>query len=283
MALPQPDVNLAIIEVVLEDLTRVFHRVNTILPEDQEALFVSFETSVADVLALMKAKNFSQIPIKAGDEVLGVFSYRSFVNKIPEIIGEKVNLEQLQVGDFIEKIDFVDVLEDLTRTLDLLDKKDVVLVGSRNTLKGLLTSIDLVRYLYKLSSPFVLLSEIELALRNILRSCASQEQLQEMAKITLSKVYQPDKMPGSIEEMTFNDYVQVIGDGRTWKSFEGAFGTGDWKRKNTRTKLEEIRDLRNDTFHFKRDLLETDISQLISYRDWIKDVLTAYQAKMAGK
>lgn len=283
MVVPQPDIDSALIEAVLEDLTRVFHRVNNVLPEEQETIFVSFESPIEDVLSLMKAKNFSQIPVKAGDEVLGVFSYRSFINKIPEIIGEIVDLKQLQVGDFIDKVDFVDVLDDLTRTLDLLDKKDVVLVGSRDGLKGLLTPIDLVRYLYKLSSPFVLLSEIELALRNIIRSCAPPDQLQEMARITLSQIYQPDKMPNSLEEMTFNDYVQVIGHGRTWKSFEGAFGVGDWKRKNTRAKLEEIRDLRNDTFHFKRDLVETDISQLIVHRDWIKNVLTAYQAKMVGK
>ncbi|MEO7839166.1 MAG: CBS domain-containing protein [Anaerolineales bacterium] len=283
MTIPQVELIVGLTDEAVTDLTSVFHRVNNVLPEDQEAHFISFETSVAEALTLMKAKNFSQIPIKAGSEVLGVFSYRSFINKIPEIIGEKVDLKQLQVGDFMEGMDFVNVLEDLTKTLDVLDKKDVVLIGSRDDLKGLLTPIDLVRYLYKLSSPFVLLGEIERALRNIIRSCATQEQLQEMAKATLSKTYQPDEMPKSLEEMTFNDYVQIVGDGRTWKNFEGAFGLSDWKRKNTRTKLEEIRDLRNDTFHFKRDLLETDINQLVSHRDWIKNVLTAYQAKMAGR
>lgn len=281
MTLPQAIAEIVVVEIPVQELTNVFHRVNNVLPEDQDPVFVEYETSVNQALSLMKKNNFSQIPVKAGNEVLGIFSYRSFSSRIVEIIGEKLDLDHFAVGEFIEPVDFVDILDDLTKSLDKLDNRDVVLVGNRNDLRGLFTPIDLVKYLYKLSSPFILLGEIEGAIRNILRSCTTPGQLIEMAQLTLAQVYQPDKMPKSIEEMTFNDYVQIIGDGRTWKSFEAAFMPGDLQRKRTRAKLEEIRALRNDVFHFRREITEDDINKLLGYRDWIKNVLTAYQAKKA--
>lgn len=281
MTFPQAINEIEMIVIPILELTSVFHRVNNVLPEDQDPVFVEYDTSVNQALGLMKENSFSQIPVKAGNEVLGIFSYRSFSLKVNEMIGEKIDLDHFPVGEFIEPVDFVDILDDLTNSLDKLDKRDVVLVGNRNELRGLFTPIDLVNYLFKLSSPFILLGEIEGAIRIILRTCTTPGQLIEMARLTLAQVYLPDKMPKSIEEMTFNDYVQIIGDGRTWNSFEVVFMTGDLQRKRTRVKLEEIRDLRNDVFHFRREIAEDDIKKLLAHRDWIKNALTAYQAKKA--
>ena len=51
--------------------------------------------------------------------------------------------------------------------------------------------------------------------------------------------------------MTFNDYVQIIGDGRSWDHFQKFMGGN---RVRTRAKLEQLRDLRNVVFHFKREI-----------------------------
>ena len=281
MTVPQPIPVAVPVEEATTDLTNVFHRVNNVLPEDQTLLCIPFDTPVIDALEAMKKSGFSQIPIIAGDQVLGVFSYRSFSQKISDFTGEKIDLSQIQVREFVEKVEIIDVLDDLVKTLESLNKTDAILVGTLKELRGVLTPIDLVRYLYKLSSPFVLLGEVEKGVRNIIRDSSTPEKLLEMIQQTLSQVYQADKMPRSLEEMTFNDYVQVIGDGRTWKHFEVIFGSGDLQRKRTRVKLEQIRDLRNDIFHFKRELLEDDINTLVIHRDWIKNTLTAHQAKKA--
>jgi hypothetical protein len=283
MTVPQPIPVAAVPEEAPADLTSVFHRVNNVLPEDQALLCIPFDMPVAQALDLMERNNFSQIPIKAGNEILGVFSYRYFAQKVSAFTGEKIDLNQIQVGEFVDKVEFIDILDDLVKTLESLDKKDAILVGNRKELNGVLTPIDLVRYLYRLSSPFVLLGEIEKGVRNIIRDSSTPEKLQEMIQQTLSQVYQAEKMPKLLADMTFNDYVQVIGDGRTWKHFEVVFGSGDLQRKRTRVKLEQIRDLRNDTFHFKRELLEDDINTLVIHRDWIKNTLTAYQAKKAER
>lgn len=81
--------------------------------------------------------------------------------------------------------------------------------------------------------------------------------------------------------MTFNDYIQIIGDGRNWPHFEVVFGTGaaDWQRKRTAERLKEVRDLRNDVFHFKRRLLPEDIDTLQTQRRWLQMKVTAFEAK----
>jgi predicted transcriptional regulator len=278
MTVPQADPSIAFVEIDATDLTRVFLRVNNFVSEDQELLWVSPETSVLQALALMKENNYSQIPVKAGTNVLGIFSYRSFATQITEYIGEKFDPNQLRVVDFTENIEFVHVSEDLSKTLDTLYKKDAILVGNPDDLKALLTPIDLVRGLYKLSSPFVLIKEIEGGIRNIIRNSMTPDQLRTIIQQCLSQIYREENMPKLLEEMSFNDYVQVVGDGRSWTYFQVAFGAGDWQRKRTRAKLEVIRDLRNDIFHFKRNILESDISILVAHRDWIKKVVTAFQA-----
>jgi predicted transcriptional regulator len=288
MLYPVPEVSMTfsqseptpeIVEEKQEDLTSVFHRINNVIPEDQELLCVSLDTPVLEALSLMKEKNYSQVPITAGEEVLGVFTYRSFALKIQSFLENKANLNYLTVGDFIETAEFVHVLEDLVKTIAPLDREDVVLVGSWDNLQGVLTSINLTKYLYQLSKPFLLLGEIEKAIRKILHGCIPNEDLQNAITLVLSNKYQPEEMPLSIEEMEFSDYTQIIGSRVTWHYFENAFGKGSWRRPAVIASLEKIRVLRNDVFHFKRQLTDADFETLISNRDWLKKIVTAYQAK----
>jgi predicted transcriptional regulator len=178
MTVPQTEAAIAFVEIEATDLTRVFLRVNNFVPEDQELLWVSAESSVLQALTLMREKNYSQIPVKAGEKVLGVFSYRSFATQIIEYLGEKFDPNQLRVVEFTENIEFVHASEDLSKTLDTLYKKDAVFVGNPDDLKAILTPIDLVRGLYKLSSPFVLIKEIEGGIRNIISDSMTPEELQ---------------------------------------------------------------------------------------------------------
>jgi len=256
-----------------------FHRVNDVLPIDQELVSVAFDTPVTNALATMKAKGYSQLPVMAGGQVLGIFSHRSFANKVPELSGKKVDPDQLPVGEFIEPAKFVHVMDDLGDTLKVLDKDDAILVGSRDRLQGILTTWDLVKHLYRISSPYILLKEIELALREIIRRSISWEKLQEVMKQALKDVYDPDDMPTSLEKMTVSDYAQVIGYGDARQYFQEAFGRGDYQRNTTRAKLLEVGRLRNDVFHFKRQLDNADIDKLVAHRDWIRNVLTALKEK----
>ena len=66
--------------------------------------------------------------------------------------------------------------------------------------------------------------------------------------------------------MTFNDYVQIIGDGRSWDHFQTFMGGN---RVRTRAKLEQLRDLRNVVFHFKRKITVEEYETLAAGREWM--------------
>lgn len=250
-------------------LLDAFHRINSVLPEDQVIEYVEADTTVGHALALMREHNFSQVPVLAGSHVLGVFSYRSFGRQAADLCAENVNIGELTVDEFVEPLAYAGVYEDLPKSFDALDRDNATLVGSPDNLIGILTPLDVLRYLYDVASPFVLIAEIEQTLRRIILVCCSADEFAACINNSLKKVYGGNP-PDALEDMTFNDYVQLIGDGRNWKLFAPAFGAeSDFQRKRTRGRLEEIRDLRNDVFHFKRDIGQDDRLKLAEHRTWL--------------
>jgi predicted transcriptional regulator len=257
-----------------------FQRVNSLIPENQDVTAVDPETTVTQAIDLMRRHNYSQLPVREGDQVLGVFSYRSFALEAVKLGKEQIELGNLPISEFIEKADHVHVLADLVSTFGALERDGFVLVGQPDLLQGIVTPVDMFHYLYKVASPFILLAEIELALRQLIRACVDNQGLQECANVTLRQVYEEGSLPSTIEDMSFNDYVQIIGDGRTWPRFQKVFGgASDWQRKRTRTKLEVIRDLRNDVFHFRRKLEPVDYENLVTHRDWLLLIAKAFEAR----
>ena len=127
----------------------------------------------------------------------------------------------------------------------------------------------MINFLHQVAKPFVLLVEIELAIRRIITNCLSNDDLKECLSKCLDQLYTTENMPTCVEEMTFNDYVQVIGDGRSWIYFEQFFGDSRGHRKRTRNTLQKICELRNVVFHFRGVLKEDEFTFLNSKRDWL--------------
>jgi len=63
---------------VVPSVTELFHRVNRLLPAEQQIVTVGPQTTAREALRLMKKHGYSQVPVVEGTDVLGVFSYRSF-------------------------------------------------------------------------------------------------------------------------------------------------------------------------------------------------------------
>jgi predicted transcriptional regulator len=264
-------------------ITEWFHRLNSVLPSDQEIVSVPPEMQVAEALELLGRHGFSQVPVVVNRQVLGLFSYRSFAQAVIKLVGEAKKKNrgfdplEVFVEDCIEKPTFARVTDEFRSWFDAIDKQDAVLVGDPNRLQGIVTAMDILRYLYQVASPFVLVAEVELSLRALIRMAVTEDVLVECAKTCLTN-YSEDKRPARLEDMTFNDYVQIIGDGRNWVHFQPLMGGN---RERTRTKLEQLRDLRNDVFHFRREITVQDYETLSGLRDWM--LLKATEAEARRK
>lgn len=251
-------------------VTDLFHRLNSVLPIDQQIVSVAPDQLAVDALNIMKEHRFSQLPVVVGREVLGLFSYRSFASAVVKLAenspkNQRLNPLELLVDECLEKPTFARVTDEFAEWFDFIDRSDAVLVGEPNRLQGIVTAMDILRYLYGVASPFVLIAEIELGLRALIQLAVDSETLALCAKECLGDKYSA-RLPTSLEEMTFNDYVQIVGDGRSWDYFQKYLGGN---RGRTRAKLEQLRDLRNVIFHFKRGITVEEYETLAAGREWM--------------
>lgn len=256
----------------LDLASELFHRINRIIPQEQSVLTISPTCRVREAVALMQRHNYSQIPVVENGEVLGVFSFRSFAQEaanatLDDWTKQRCAPGDLRVDEFLERFEFARVTEEMSRVFDAMDRDNGILIGTPERLVGILTPMDFLRYLYQVASPFVMVSEIELALRALIRIALTTEQIAVAAKRCLSSVYgSADKVPTSLEEMSFDNYQSLISHGENWTDLEPVFaGT----RTRTSAKLKEVGAIRNDLFHFKREITMHDHETLAGHRNWL--------------
>jgi predicted transcriptional regulator len=137
--------------------TELFHRINRIIPTDQVVLTVPPNCRVREAVTLMRAHGYSQVPVIENNEVLGVFSFRSFAQDAASATLEDWQKQRTAPGDlpvdeFLEQFEFARVTEEMKRAFDAMDRDNGVLIGTPDRLVGILTPMDFLRYLYQVAS-----------------------------------------------------------------------------------------------------------------------------------
>ncbi|MFH1085481.1 MAG: hypothetical protein V1772_06940, partial [Chloroflexota bacterium] len=150
-------------------------------------------------------------------------------------------------------------------------------------LEGILTPLDIVDYLDGIARPFVLLEEIELSLRRLIRVCVDDEGLRECLTNSLAQLYGETVGEKGLADLTFDNYATIICDGRNWKRFEPVFGATGYQRKETKRRLDAVREMRNIAFHFRRDLTVEERQQLAEHRAWLETKARAYEGERAAR
>ena len=178
-------------------VTELFHRLNSVLPQEQKVVSVPPDLPAVDALKRMEEHGFSQLPVTVGKEVLGVFSFRSYANAVVghaerATKNQKFNPLELLVEDCLQKVVFARVTDEFVEWFEFIDKHDALLVGEPNHLQGVVTAMDILRYLYGVASPFVLIGEIELALRALMQLSVTVETLTTCARECLKEKYPTD-------------------------------------------------------------------------------------------
>ena len=113
----------------------------------------------------------------------------------------------------------------MSQVFDAMDRDNGVLIGTPERLIGVLTPMDFLRYLYRVASPFVMVSEIELALRALIEIALVPEQIAMAARRCLSHAYHGEEnVPILLGEMTFDNYRVLVSHSDTWQLLEPVFG-----------------------------------------------------------
>lgn len=253
---------------IVPTITELFHRINRVLPADQDVLTLGPREKAVDGISKLAEHHFSQAPVLEHGTVVGIFSYRSFAREVATG-SDRAKPSSLLVEECMESMDadhFRPVTGEFPPIFGLLDEHDVVLVGSPERLQGILTPMDLLGYLYGVAAPFVLLTEIELGVRGLIRHCVDAQTLEKCVQASLEGAYKGRPMPLKLEEMNFSDYVSMIGHGENWQLFQIAFGGA---RERVRANLNEAREMRNVVFHLKRELDAHEQQRLRKHREWV--------------
>jgi CBS domain-containing protein len=263
------------------DIEYVLYQVKYLLPETQRLVTVTPETVVREALSLMKHHGYSQVPVVQHDAVLGVFSHRSFSDGVLELAGEsRLRPEELPVIDFVDELGFAELETDIADLLAELDVDNAVLIGSPQRLVGIATTMDALRFFYRAATAFLLVQEIERGIRILLAAALSADDLgNAMNRCKLEVVNRTGGAPSTLEDLSFGDYLQLIGNKENWVDLEPVFGTS---RELVMTKLRPVQQLRNDAFHFRRELTDTDRERLRSVRRWLRIRLRLCQSGGSG-
>jgi predicted transcriptional regulator len=254
--------------------TELFHRLNRILPESQEVATVSSTCTVREAMEKMADGGFSQLPVVADGKVIGVFSYRRFAQFIARQQADTIDGLGCAPGDLpveqcMDRFAFAGVTDEMTTVIDALGRDGAVLVGTPENLHGVLTSIDLVRYLHRVAGPFVLVLEIEMCLRALLERYLGADRIAIAAVEVLSKQYagKPERIPTNLDDMNFGHYRNIVTNPGYWPEFEGVLRGN---RIAVGAKLKMVNDIRNDLFHFRRKTLKvSEYQELAMHRDWL--------------
>lgn len=266
-----------------ERISALFHMVNRMLPEGQVVVSVAPSTPAREALALMRERGFSQLPVKQGDSVLGLFTYRAFALEVARVRDPKVDVASLPVEEFLEheRAVYARLTDEFRSLIDVLDRNDSVVVSGPEELIAIVTPMDVLRYLYSVANAFVLIEEIELALRSLIRAATPGEDLlRSCIGNALSDKYKDRELAQRLDDMTFDEYVALLRDGRNWSHFEPVFGG---TRERVRSRLEPVRDLRNDVFHFRREIQVEDHERLTTCRDWLLRCVRKVHAQRRGE
>ena len=258
-------------------LVAVFHLVNSLLPDEQNVVSVRPGTQVCEALELMRRHGFSQLPVMEGDLVLGVFSYRSFAARAAEL--GTVALDRIEVDDCLEDFEFVRVTDEIEAMFEYLDRDGAVLVGDPDRLVAVATSTDLVQYLYGVTHPFVLIQEIELVLRGLVRVTVTREELAARIRRAISHKYTDaeDCIPTELVALTFAELVQTVTHGTNYsEAFCKFLGRN---RESARGYLDPVPRIRNEIFHFRRPATVEDLQTLANTRTWLLRKARAVEAR----
>lgn len=271
----------------IERIAELFHRVGKLLPDEPDVISILPTDSVQKSIKLLQQNGVSHVPVVLHDEVLGVFSYDSFTRHVMSTVSDGFDATSMPVEEMMEYVTpqhFVSVKDELQAAIELVDRHGFALVGFIEQLQGIVTSSELRDHLHRTARPFVLLAEIEGCIRKLIRFAVDGIQMADCVRRAQAYKKNVKEAPGKIrkdlEDMVFSDYIYIIEEPQNWQEhFRPVFGG---LRQMQTAKLDEVRKLRNDVFHFKRELTLDEHDTLSGHRDWILMRARQADAHMRG-
>jgi len=224
-------------------------KIGKIISSDSIPVSVKPNATLQEATTVMLARNFSQVPVMTSErDVKGVISWSSIgARAAANIVGTDVQ----SYMDEHREISASATLFDAIRTIR---ESDYVLVrASDRRIIGIVTATDIAEQFEAISTPFLLLAEIENHLRSLIAK--------KLNKADIKRACSPEHLPeefSATSELTFGNLVKVLEYSENWKKLNLQLD-----RLTFCSELATVNRIRNDVMHFDPDpLTENNISTL---------------------
>lgn len=223
--------------------------------------FVRPDASLSQAVTIMLANDYSQLPVMTGPrDVKGCISWKT--------IGRKLAIKRpcVHVRDCLEPAQIISVNESFFSALATISMHDYVLVQADDkVICGIVTAVDFNEQFRLLAEPFLLIGEIENGVRQIIHGIFTEAELRNARA--------PEKVNKTIEsvfELTFGEYIRLIDNDRSWKKL-----LIELDRQEFVSKLNQVRELRNDIMHFDPEGLQASDTRFLRefalLLKWLRD------------
>lgn len=243
----------------------VLDRASAGSPEEPET--ISVDASIQRALELMFDNNFSQLPVEADGRISGAISYRSISRVLKSF--DDTGISQQSVGIALEEPEFVERDRDIYDLFETLAEDDYVLVGTPDNLQGIMTRYDVFFFLEDQVRPFLLIGDIETALRQLFATAFKDVDHQiEQTFADRSEHDDSYTPPERLEKFNYWEYQTFIST--NWETL-GEYFTAD--KDFVVDMIDDLGKIRNALFHFReaadsvdRDLVELAHMQVLEAR-----------------
>jgi predicted transcriptional regulator len=225
-------------------------RVNVLESASKTPTYVANSDTLDKAISLMRYHHFTQLPVTNNNK-RGLIGYISW-----ETIGcakEKGATSNL-VKDYLSE-DVKEISPDtpLIEAIKVVEDHDFAVVVAKDaSLQGIITTADITAQFISNTEPFVILEEIELQIRNMLKK--GEFLVDELKNLKTES----GKDVNSIDDLTFAQYLEVIGNKANWDRL------GLCVDKTVLLKhLQEVRAIRNDVMHFSPEGISTTQRQTL--------------------
>lgn len=225
--------------VQLADSIDPTHRISKLAAANNPPVSVHPDSMLQEAVTIMLSRGFSQLPAMSSTrKVEGVISWNSIGSRLGS------GLTGSRVKEFMEQHHEVRHDASIFQVIPAVVSNDYVLVRGRdNTVAGIITASDLSLQFLQLSEPFLLLSEVENQIRQLISKRFNRSDLAN-CRDPLDTV----RTVEGASDLTFGEYIRLLENPDNWKKSNLPLDRVIFCKQ-----LAAVRDIRNDVMHFDPD------------------------------
>jgi len=235
------------------------YRISKLEAANQKVVSISPDGTIAQAITIMMTHDFTQLPVMTSErDVKGILNWRSIGSRMA--LGATADL----VRNLMESHNEISHDASIFSAISTIVAKDYVLIrGSDNKINGIVTVSDLAIQFQTLTEPFLLLSEIENLIRNLLESNFTKEELASARDPAAG-----GRVIDSVADMTFGEYIRLLQSPEKWKQIKLSIDRDIFCKD-----LDRVREIRNGVTHFDPDgISEEELGFLREFANFLKEL-----------